>query len=674
MGRIFLIRSTWRYIIAIVLLAILGLGLAFLLTGNSYKRLMSEYNSLESIVIRDRKGQEILIKPNERGFYARYSESIPQNVSQAFLNSEDRFFYYHPGINPFSVARSFWSGNSGKGSSTITQQLVKVLLGNEQSRTLKNKIRELAYAFALELHSSKKSILTMYLNSAYFGGQAQGIREAGLRYYAKDPHDLTETELGELVRAVRSPGTYTPRSQYPEQLPHSAVSAFELNDLGVDCDTSCALSIDSNLSDSVRDILRRNLSSPDLKGAANGAVVVIKLPENELLAVIGSPDPSRNLDGYRINMARRPRQIGSTIKPFIYGRAFQKGLRPYTLVDDREYRYSIGTGFALYPKNFDYRYRGVVSLHYALSNSLNVPTVKTLEYVGPRDFYGFLTGTLEFKPLQELTDYELGIALGGLDMDLLTLSHYFTIFAKQGSLKPLTLKLNSPPFLTPMENTTAQHEVLPPPFVELVNKILTDRTTGVEQFGIRSSLNLPYGNYAVKTGTSREFHDSWTVGYTPDFLAAVWVGNADDTAMDQVSGSIGAGAIWHDVMETLYSSEYNKDTAFSFDHIREYPDAAGIEYSLAGDDYDKIKNIFLSSDASIVTSPHDHDVILLAGAQIPLRAKELVSWFINGKQFGQGPSAETVFRPVAAGTYAIKAITSSGAEEVISIDVARQDD
>src|SRR3989338_2381195 len=138
-------------------------------------------------------------------------------------------------------------------------------------------------------------------------------------------------------------------------------------------------------------------------------------------------------------MAIKPRPVGSTIKPFIYLKGFEKGLRPYTLVNDREYKFPIATGFPLYPKNYDGAYRGIVPLHEALSGSLNVPTVKTLEYVSLSDFYSFLEHTLGFKPLQTWDSYQYGIALGGLEMDPLTLAHLMTTFGNQGELTPLKL-------------------------------------------------------------------------------------------------------------------------------------------------------------------------------------------------------------------------------------------
>lgn len=285
--------------------------------------------------------------------------------------------------------------------------------------------------------------------------------------------------------------------------------------------------------------------------------MVIKLgrgnESNELFAVVGSPDPQSRASGAQINMALVPRPVGSAAKPFIYAKAFERGARPYTLVDDREYRYMIGTGFAFYPKNYDGKYRGEVTLHYALANSLNVPAVKTLEFAGLERVNEFLLNMLGFRPRQPLDTYGLGIALGGLEVDPLTFAQYMTIFPNDGVLAPLKIGLSgdAPVYLTPpMSKPRAEIErVIAAPFVRLVTKILSDRSISVDQFGMKGNLNLTKTEYAVKTGTTYDYHDSWTVGYTPDFLVAVWIGNSDNTPIRQVSGQQGAGRVWRDAME-----------------------------------------------------------------------------------------------------------------------------
>ena len=167
-----------------------------------------------------------------------------------------------------------------------------------------------------------------------------------------------------------------------------------------------------------------------------------------------------------------------------------------------------------------------------------------------------------------------------------------------------------------------------PEYIQLVNKILNDRKTGIEQFGLKSELNLFQGNYALKTGTSRDFKDSWLVGYNPDFLIGVWVGNTENEPTEEISGQEGAGTIWSEAMELLLNSEYNKKTPFDFSLIKEYNFDGNLEYGLAGDNYQKILNTL--EDNSLILNPHDGDNFLLEeGSQIILKAKENVKWFIN---------------------------------------------
>ena len=199
------------------------------------------------------------------------------------------------------------------------------------------------------------------------------------------------------------------------QNPRTSDAAFEVNSLNLNCPADCHLTLDSDLSQKVRDILKRDLASPSLSTAENGAVVIIKLPENEILSIVGSPDPKSQDEGMQLNMAIKPRAIGSTSKPFIYMNAFEEGARPFSLVDDTEIKYQLATGFDFFPKNFDGQYRGLVTLHQALDNSLNIPSVQVLEYVGLQHFYNFLYDDMGFTPLQPLENYELGIALGGLE-------------------------------------------------------------------------------------------------------------------------------------------------------------------------------------------------------------------------------------------------------------------
>lgn len=660
-------------------------------------------------MITDRNGKEILIAPNAKGYYARFEEKIPPRFSELLIRKEDRLFNYHLGINPFSIMRdaaSFITTKRLKGSSTITQQLVKTLLGHENERTLKNKLTETAYAIALELHAPKEKIITMYANSAYFGNRAEGLGEASRFYFNLPPELLNDRQIVELLATLNSPSERYPGKLLNRRFAASFAEAaglgiseddfgkekiaksedsggkktftpFELQSLGVKCQSKCQLTIDQDLTEKLRDMLDRNLHMPSFATAQNGAIVVIKFDRtentNELLAIVGSPNPSLNEKSYQTNMAIKPRAIGSTAKPFIYVKAFEKGARPYTLVDDREYKYEIGTGYAFYPKNFDGQYRGTVTLHQALSNSLNVPTVKVLEYAGLDNFYDFMEKGLGFKPIQPLESYELGIALGGLEMDLLTLVHYFSIFANEGELKPLKIYAEpGGPYLVPPQASAIDdaRRVAGKEFVELVNKILADRETGIDQFGMKSNLNLSQAGYAVKTGTSRDYHDSWTIGYTPDFLVGVWLGNSDNTPMHQFSGQTGAGKIWHEAMEMVINSPYSHKTAFDFSAVKEFNESSGIEYGLAGDDYQEARAVM--QEKTLILSPHHGDAFLLESATIiPLEASEPVEWKIDGVVLGQ--SEKLSWQPVKTGSYIIRVKTATGETQSIRVEVNREE-
>ncbi len=662
-------------------ISLLFIGVFFLIaaTRDLAYELENRYANMRSIILYDRNGKIIDIKPNARGYYASYiNEALPR-VSQLLLQKEDRYFYAHPGVNPLSIARAGFQyafSAEKEGSSTLTQQLVKILLEHERSRTVFNKLKEALYALALELHASKEQILAMYLNSAYFGSQAQGIKEAARFYFGVDPDALNDAQIASLLKTLQQPSKGHPAQRANQK--RSSLSAFELRDLGITCPASCRLTIDEELTERIRHILSSRIMQKQAAGVNNGAVVILKLPENELLAVVGSPDPTQDAFGYQINMAKKPRPIGSTAKPFIYLKGFEKGLRPYTLVDDKEYKYPIGTGFALYPKNYDFSYRGEVNLHYALSNSLNVPTVKVLEYAGVENFNDFLSKTLGFTPLGPLESYQLGIALGGLEMDPLTLAYFTSIFPNEGMLKPLKVFVDVPPhaslFSPPMAEAKESIQVADGKYAQLVTKILSDRQTGVEQFGIASSLNLSYPNYAVKTGTSREFLDSWTVGFTPDFLVAVWMGNADNRAPSvNVSGQEGAGEVWHDVMELLLNSSYHKKTPFEFGKIREMVEGGMLEYGLEDDVYEEAKFALLAGNDRIILEPYDGDTFLLSKeASLPLKAKHPVSWIIDGKPFYQG--RDTFFTPPRARAYEIEARDGKGKREIITIHVHAEEE
>lgn len=675
---------------------------ALLIVISLYKSdqyLLQEYKNLESPVVEDRNGVILTIGPNLKQEYGRYVDDFPPRVKELLIKKEDRFFYWHPGVNPVSTIRAiarYLFGQRTGGASTITQQLAKNLLGNKKDRSVFNKIAETFSALSLELFNSKEKILSMYANTVYMGNQVQGLDAASSLYFGKKLDELDDTKLSMLLATISSPSTQNPwrdenarasrnlasrtgvafdpkMAKVTKEHAYSPLKNLELASMNVDCPVTCKTTLDSDLSIRLRSMLNQHVLKAWGAGARSGAIVVVKLPENELIAMVGTPNENSFEEGQQINMALEPRPIGSTAKPFIYLEGFAKGLRPYTLVNDREYKFPIGSGFPLYPKNYDGAYRGWITLRSALSNSLNVPTVKTLQYIGLPNFYDFLERSFGFKPLQDLDNYQYGIALGALEMDPLTLAQYLTIFPNEGMLRPLRLFLegtSTPTIKTPMSELTNDTKVAEPALTELVSKVLNDRLTGVQQFGLASSLNLSQSNYAVKTGTSQNYHDSWTVGYTPDFLVVVWFGNPDNTPLKQVTGQSGAGSVWHDAMELLMNSSYNKRTPLDFSQVREIPINGSTDFGLDGDVVSQHRNLL--PDNNLIMSPLEGDTFLLeVQTSIPLISPEGVSWYVNGEFLGTGE--RTSFRPRDPGNYTIKAIVGDGTSAQVRVFVtARQ--
>ena len=640
----------------------------------------TQYEALESVVMYDRFDIPLYITTNNRDHFQISTDKLPDSLVKLLVKKEDRFFWLHIGINPVSMLRAVFSrAEQSYGGSTITQQLAKNLLGNEQNRTIANKLFESWYALGLEWRYSKNTILNMYANTVFVGNRYQGLAMGSFAYFDTPLQATTVEQQLSLLATLSHPVSRNPWQEnhamyfnnvssflFPQEklpfiLPTPTESfqtqsnqAFEIRSLGIQCSETCYTSLDREVHEQIQTILARHVANMQEVNINQGAVVVIDPRRSELISVVGSVDPSSRKAGNQINMALESRPTGSTIKPFIYGKAFSLGARPYTLVDDREYRYPIASGFPLYPKNYDGRYRGEVTLHESLSGSLNVPTVKVLEYIGLDRFYEFLETTMMFRSLQDYATYEYGIALGGLEMDLLSLTHYFTSLSQQGLIKPLYSNANTSQIVhLPHATIDEQIKFFSPPVTGLVHTILKDRDSAVTQFGLQSNLNIPHHDYGVKTGTSRDYHDSWIVGYTSDLVVGVWLGNANNTPMVRVSGQQGAGAVWHDVMQYLLTTSYNTKVSIKVDDsLVAQQFGNSLEWGLRDDNPVYVRTFLL--DRSIIQMPHANDVYSLAHTtSIPLQANSLVDWYIDEEFIIT--DQQTRWQPNATGTFAITA-------------------
>ncbi|MBP9749752.1 MAG: transglycosylase domain-containing protein [Candidatus Pacebacteria bacterium] len=677
------IKHVERYLPIVAILLLTGMWHEYARRTDTLA--MEAYQSLASPVTYDRTGTIVRIGMNSRDQLCLFRTDYPAHLQTLVLRKEDAWFHYHPGVQPYRIVRALVDRvvhDARGGASTITQQLARTILNTSGARTVENKLRETLLAFVLEYRHSKADLLTMYLNTIPLGGNVQGVPAAAHAYFDKQVDVLTESETLQLIAAFSRPNSARPLSEHnfmraallaealatAPPMPQGDVSIkrparLELNDLMRDC-IDCSSSLDLNLNEHLRALLMRHLARTSAYGGTHGAIAVVST-QGELFALVGSPAPESDRDGMRINMALATRPIGSTVKPFLFLQGFMKGLRPYSLVEDRELKFDIGTGHALYPKNYDGTFQGTVTLEEALANSLNIPAVEVTRHNTLSDTYTFLGDTLGFKPPQEWASYAYGIPLGGLELDLLTLTHAFTLFANNGTLPLLVAghtRSGTPFHFTPPHSSyVVPHTIAPPEYTALVHAILSDRTAGVEQFGVNGSLQLSHSGYGVKTGTSRNYHDSWTVGYTGDYAVGVWIGNAKNTPMQGMSGAVGAGTLWRDVMELMYTTPYYHATPIDEGPIVRVKNERGYSYGLPGDDVDAIRT-HLTDSAALILSPHDGDMFLYTpGMRLPLTTSEEAVWTLQDAPF---TPIRGGWYPEQPGTYTLTAQSDTQEEQV----------
>ncbi len=509
-------------------------------------------------------------------------ENIPTIIVDALLSTEDRTFYHHPGVSLRGILRASYhnirAGHVVEGGSTITQQLVRTLL-HPTKRGFAYKIREAWLAAKYDARFSKHDILERYLNVSFFGHGAYGIRAAAAVYFGSDPASLSISQSALLVGLLNAPSALNP-FRNPDaakerrdfvlraMLSHNAISSedFEtavsepvhlrsgktdiraphfvlwlLNshpELRVQ--KNVRTTIDLDLQTAAEQIVDRQVEALKTKNVTSAAVVVLDAHTGEILTMVGSRDYFDTEHDGAVNVAVSPRQPGSALKPFTYALALSMGMTPATTIADIETQFLTADGNPYVPRNYDYGYHGLVRLREALANSYNIAAVRVLETIGVERLLNFLK-LVGFTTLSETPEYYgLALTLGDSEVKLLDLASAYGVFVRGGTtLRPTSFE---------GEERTLDTQVLDPKVAWLITDILSDADARVAEFGRDGPLHFPYP-VAVKTGTTRNSRDNWAVGFSPDRIVAVWVGNADNTPMRGTSGVTGAGPIFHDVME-----------------------------------------------------------------------------------------------------------------------------
>ncbi|NIS81797.1 MAG: penicillin-binding protein 1C [Anaerolineales bacterium] len=508
-------------------------------------------------------------------------------------------------------------GETLAGGSTITQQVARNLMleaGERQQRTLRRKLRESLLAWRLAHELSKDEILALYLNHMYFGALAYGVEAAAQTYFGKPASRLDLAESALIAGLLQAPSLYNPLSNpkeakarqvvvldlmekqglvtteekelavreklvfaatpYPIEAPHFVVMVREQLEQLVSTETlyrggglTVRTTLDLDWQHHAERIIARQLErlnqpAIDSQGrrVRNAALAALDPHSGEILSIVGSPgyfDPT--IDG-AIDMARAPRQPGSALKPLVYATAIDpKGDDPWTaatMILDVHTAFVTHEGQAYAPVNFDLQEHGPVTLRQALGSSLNIPAVQALDTFGLEALFA-LAADLGITTFRDPDRYDLSLALGGGEVRLLELVAAYGAFANGGYQVSPTAILeiqDAQGHVLYTRESPEHNQVLDPRVVWLITDILADDDARSLGFGANSVLQIDRPA-AVKTGTTTDYRDNWTIGYTPELVVGVWVGNADNQAMLGVTGLSGAGPIWHQFMRTLLVGE-----------------------------------------------------------------------------------------------------------------------
>lgn len=530
---------------------------------------------------------------------------LPEQVKWATISSEDKDFYKHHGFSLRGIGRAMLNIvflQKLQGGSTITQQLVKNALLTPE-RTLKRKIREFILTLAVETVYPKDKILEMYLNHVPYGGTAWGIESAARTYFGKSAINLTLSEASLLAGLPASPTRYSPFGAHPElarerqkwvlermienkkispqqaqeaenqplvfappatgiKAPHFVMYVKEqlVEKYGQRVVEQGGLRVRTSLDLEIQDFTQTAVASEVAKlksaNASNGAALVTRPKTGEILAMVGSKDYfAKDIQG-NFNVTTALRQPGSAIKPINYALGLEtKKITLATVFNDIPTCFRV-TNQPLYcPTNYDRNFRGPIQVRFALGNSINIPAVKILTLNTLTEFIPF-ANKMGLITLTDPKNYGLSLTLGGGEVRMTDMATAFGVFANQGIKQNLVsvLKVEDYTGRTLEETKIIEGErILPMEIAYLISHALLDNNARSMIFGPSSYLTIKgHPEVSVKTGTTNDKRDNWTIGYNPDVLVTTWVGNNDNKPMSAIaSGVTGASPVWNKIMTKI---------------------------------------------------------------------------------------------------------------------------
>ncbi len=556
-------------------------------------------------------------------------DHVSQVTRDTIVGVEDRRFFSHGGVDWLAllgVARDTAEGDRARGASTLSMQVAGFLapdLAAPGKRHIWDKLRQMRAAWALESGWSKDEILETYLNLAGYRGEAQGIGAAALGLFGKTPDALARDDA--LLLAALLPEPQADPADIARRacaMSHEADCARFAGEAASMLGPARSLALDPGLAPHLSDrlltrpglkivttldrriqtlaivALKRQLQGLGGARARDGAAVVIDNASGDVLAYVGGIGGASTAPA--VDGANSYRQAGSTLKPFLYAQAIEKGyLTPASILDDSPVQLDTASGLYV-PQNYDRGFKGPVSARSALAGSLNVPAVRTLLLVGVDAFRDRLWDT-GYRGLVEDGDYYgYSLALGSAEVTLLEQANAYRSLAQGGRWSPLRLTMDAP--------REPPRAITTPAAAWIVADMMADPNARAVTFGLDSALHLPFWA-AVKTGTSKALRDNWCIGFTRKYTVAIWVGNLEGDSMRAVSGVSGAAPVWRDIMLALSADAQDgppprpagvEARAITFANAIEQPRT---EYFLAGTGQSRIAFAPEASRRPRITNP-----------------------------------------------------------------------
>jgi len=553
---------------------------------------------VESTKIFDRTGTHLLYEIGDIRRTRVTLDQISPLLVSATLAAEDDQFYQHHGLDFAGIIRGVilkpLSGRRAQGGSTITQQLIKNSILTPE-RTIQRKIKEAVLAVELEQRFDKDQILTMYLNEIPYGSKSHGVEAASQTFFNSNASTITLAQAAILAALPKAPSYYSPygsqfeslkfrqeiiidrmadlnmiSTEEAEQAKQEALH-FEPQTETIDAPhfvfyikeqldeeygervveqggLNVITTLDMRLQTIAENILQENQARLNGQGASNASLVAIDPKTGAILSMVGSIDYfDEDIDG-NVNVSIRHRSPGSSIKPFIYTAAWQQGFTPDTILIDAATNF----GQEYRPKNYDLNEIGPVTMRAALANSINIPSVKTLYLAGIKKSTD-LAQAMGMTSLDDPDRYGLSLVLGGGEVRLLDEVSAYSVFANDGIRHEpygiIKVSNTSGTLYDSSEEDDPGEQIITAQLARLTTNVLSDNNARAPVFGTRSPLQLGSRPVAAKTGTTQDYRDGWTLGFTPSLAAGVWTGNNDNTPMNEGSAGIKtASPIWNSFM------------------------------------------------------------------------------------------------------------------------------